>query len=133
MKLFLVGYASIAFLFFFNISQDTALKESMERGSEIYADFCITCHLGSGEGVSGTFPPLAKSDYLMNNRVASIRGIKYGQMGELTVNGQKYNGIMAPMGLDDEEIADVMNYISNSWGNNADQIVTVQQVSEIKK
>jgi mono/diheme cytochrome c family protein len=114
-------------------NQNTELQESIERGSEIYADFCVTCHMPSGEGVSGTFPPLAKSDYLMNNRQASIKGIKYGQSGEITVNGKTYNSAMAAMGLSDDEVADVMNYITNSWGNKNDKMITEAEVSKIKK
>lgn len=113
--------------------QTDPLKESIERGSEIYVDFCITCHLPAGEGVDGVYPPLAKSDYLLKNREASIRGIKFGQQGEITVNGKTYDGYMAPLGLDDEEVADVMNYITNSWGNKNDKMITTEEVSRIKK
>lgn len=113
--------------------QDPELSESMERGKEIYADFCVTCHLQEGEGVAHTFPPLAGSDYLMNNRKESIKAIKYGLQGEITVNGITYNSAMAGLGLEDEEVADVMNYISNSWGNTSDGIVTVEEVSKIEK
>lgn len=116
-----------------NYYQTDPLKESMERGSEIYADFCVTCHMPDGKGVEGTFPPLANSDYLKKNRAASIRGIKFGQEGEITVNGKTYNGYMASLGLDDEEIADVMNYITNSWGNKNDKIITKEEVSKVKK
>jgi len=87
--------------------------------------------MSNGEGVANTFPPLAKSDYLMNNREACIKGIKYGQQGELTVNGIVYNNSMDKLGLDDEEIADVMNYILNSWGNSSDQMVTLGEVEAI--
>jgi len=113
--------------------QDPSLKESMQRGSEIYADFCVTCHLEKGEGVMGTFPPLANADYLIENREASIRGIKYGQQMEIVVNGVTYNSAMPNPGLEDEEIADVMNYILNSWGNSSDEIVTVEEVEAIQK
>ncbi|MFL1011913.1 c-type cytochrome [Flavisericum labens] len=113
--------------------QTTPLEESMERGSDIYQDFCVSCHLPSGEGVRKTYPPLAKSDYLMNNRTASIKGIKFGQKGEIVVNGQKYNGFMAPMGLGNDEVADVMNYITNSWGNKNEKMVTEEEVAKIKK
>ncbi|WP_252729828.1 c-type cytochrome [Zobellia uliginosa] len=114
-------------------AQETVLAESMQRGAEIYTDFCVTCHLEGGEGITGTFPPLAKSDYLAQNREASIRGVKYGQQGEMTVNGVTYNNIMTPMGLDDDEIADVMNFIMNSWGNSSDEIVTTEEVLAIEK
>ena len=114
-------------------SQNKELSESMKRGSEVYQDFCITCHMGNGQGLEGAFPPLAKSDYLMTHRAKSIHAIKYGLQGEITVNGKKYNSAMASFGLSDEEVADVMNYITNSWGNQNEKMVTVKEVSEIKK
>lgn len=114
-------------------SQNSELKASMQRGNEIYSDFCATCHLEQGEGITHTFPPLAQSDYLMENREASIRGVKYGQQGEITVNGVTYNNIMAPLGLDDQEVADVMNYIMNSWGNTSEKMVTLKEVETIQK
>nr|WP_299336903.1 cytochrome c [uncultured Psychroserpens sp.] len=105
----------------------------MERGKIIYTDFCVTCHLPNGKGVPKAFPPLAKSDYLMNNREESIKSIKYGQSGEITVNGEIYNNVMAPLGLEDDEIADVMNYITNSWGNSNDKLITEEEVSKIER
>lgn len=133
MKIFLSGYFIVTLLLGLSLFQDSGLKESMARGSEIYDNFCITCHLEKGEGVAYVFPPLAQSDYLMKNREASIRGIKYGQQGEIIVNGTTYNSAMASLGLEDEEIADVMNYISNSWGNSSDKIITVAEVAAVKK
>lgn len=114
-------------------SHQDELQESISRGQEIYTDFCMNCHMANGEGVEKTYPPLAKSDYLKNNQEASIRGIKYGQKGEIIVNGKTYDGFMTPMGLDDEEVADVMNFINNSWGNSSDKIVTEEEVAAIKK
>ncbi|MBT8179543.1 MAG: cytochrome c [Eudoraea sp.] len=131
MKYFILGYLILIALLANTLFQDKELAESMERGKEIYADFCVTCHLENGEGVLNTFPPLAKSDYLAKNRESSIRGVKYGQRGEMTVNGVVYNNTMMPMGLEDEEIADVLNFVMNSWGNQQDKPVTPQEVSEI--
>ncbi len=139
MKLIIICFLSASSLVVLNLNQNSyshqtdPLKESIERGREIYTDFCITCHLPSGKGVENVFPPLAKSDYLIKNREASIKGIKFGQQGEITVNGKTYNGTMAPLGLENDEIADVMNYITNSWGNKNDKIVTEEEVSNIKK
>lgn len=133
MKAFLIAYVSAVFGLSLALFQDKELEESIQRGSEIYADFCVTCHLGLGEGVAHTFPPLAKSDYLKKNREESIRGVKYGQQGEIVVNGTTYNNIMAPLGLEDEEIADVMNYVMNSWGNTMDKMVTVEEVQAIQE
>lgn len=133
MKIFATLYLAVTTSLLLFIFQDPALEESMQRGSEIYADFCVTCHLEKGEGVANTFPPLAKSDYLMKNREASIRGVKYGQSGEMVVNGVTYNSIMTPMGLENDEVADVMNFISNSWGNSSEKIVTEKEVESIQK
>ncbi len=133
MKVFIVLYGVILVFIYTSLFQDPELKQSMERGKEIYADFCVTCHLQKGEGVPYTFPPLAQSDYIMENRVNSIKAIKYGLQGEIVVNGITYNSAMAGLGLEDEEVADVMNYISNSWGNTSDSIVTIEEVATVKR
>lgn len=130
MKYFLFGYLTCVVVLAFSLQQDKELSESINRGKVIYADFCVTCHLENGEGVEYTFPPLAKSDYLANNREASIRGVKYGQRGEITVNGKVYNNTMMPMGLEDQEIADVLNYVMNSWGNSQESAVTAEEVAQ---
>ena len=113
--------------------QSKALKESIKRGNAVYSDFCISCHLPNGEGIQNIYPPLANSDYLKSNRRASIKGLKYGLKGEITVNGLQYNKYMPPMGLSADEIADVINFSNHSWGNTYGKIVTVKEVSEIKK
>ncbi|NJB72248.1 mono/diheme cytochrome c family protein [Saonia flava] len=133
MKQFLLGYILVIGIIANFLFQDKDLEESMVRGSEIYADFCVTCHLDTGKGVEGVFPPLANSDYLMENREKSIFGIKYGQTGDMVVNGVTYSNTMVSPGLEDEEIADVMNYILNTWGNKSDKIVTTEEVTAIKK
>ena len=109
------------------------LKESTERGGLLYTDFCMQCHMANGLGIEGTFPPLAGSDWLTDKRTESIHAVKYGQSGEIVVNGKLYNSVMIPMGLSDEEIADVLNYVMNSWGNKQDQVVTPEEVSKITK
>lgn len=108
-------------------------EASKERGKEVYQDYCITCHMGTGEGLEGVFPPLAKSDYLMKHPEKAAYAIKYGQSGEIVVNEVTYNSFMAPLGLSDDEVADVMNYIMNSWGNEADSMITVDFVKSIEE
>ncbi|MGY5355670.1 c-type cytochrome [Wenyingzhuangia sp. IMCC45467] len=123
----------LTFTSFVNAQQSDVLEASMERGKEIYTDFCITCHMPNGKGVKKVYPPLAESDFLAKNRKQSIKAIKYGLSGLITVNNIKYNGNMAPLGLTDDEVADVMNYISNSWGNKNEKIVTTKEVTQLKK
>ena len=111
--------------------QQKPLDQSIEEGTLIYQDFCLQCHGSEGKGESGVFPPLAQSDYLMENITQSIQGIKYGMRGVMVVNGVVYEGMMAAQGLDDEEIADVMNYILNSWGNSTQEQITEEKVRSI--
>ena len=119
---------------YFPIKQkDSTLAKSMERGAGVYHNFCTQCHLENGEGVASTFPPLADADYLLENREKSIHAVKYGLQGEITVNGETYNGMMASPGLYDDEIADVMNYILNSWGNESKTMVTEEEVASIEE
>ena len=109
---------------------DSTLTKSIKRGAIIYADFCVQCHMENGDGVRNTYPPLAKADFLLTNKQESIKAIKYGLKGKITVNGAIYNSIMPPLGLYDDEVADVMNYISNSWGNTS-KLVTEKDVQLI--
>ena len=53
--------------------------------------------------------------------------------GEMVVNGITYNSAMAPLGLSNEEVADVMNYVNNSWGNKYGKLITTQDVTNIIK
>jgi mono/diheme cytochrome c family protein len=109
------------------------LKASIERGKIIYGDMCITCHMANGKGVPKVFPPLASSDYLRDNQTKSILGIKNGMSGEILVNGDTYNTPMASLGLSDDEVADVVNFINNSWGNDYGKFLTTQEVTNIIK
>lgn len=109
------------------------LKDSMERGEEVYTSLCVACHMGNGQGVKGAFPPLDGSNWLTEKRAESIHSVKYGQQGEIVVNGETYNGVMAPLGLSDQEVADVLNYVMNSWSNTQDKMVTVEEVKAVTK
>ena len=133
MKISIVIYVITLLGLGISLYQEPTLKESMERGNELYKGFCVTCHLDNGKGVPPTFPPLANSDYLMQKREESIHALKYGLQGVITVNGTTYNNAMVAMGLEDEEIADIMNYIMNSWGNEQDTMVTVEEVAAVAK
>ncbi len=133
MKLFLISILIFTSVITINKPQNDPLKDSINRGEEIYTDFCMSCHLPNGEGVKKMFPPLAKSDYLIKNQEASIRAIKFGITGPITVNDINYNNTMMPLGLSDKEIADVMNYINNSWGNENKKIITAEAVSKVNK
>jgi mono/diheme cytochrome c family protein len=115
------------------VDKKTNFVTTQNLGKEIYTDFCIQCHGAAGKGDGTNFPPLNGSDWLKNKRTASIVAVKYGQSGPITVNGKKYNSSMPAMGLTDQEVADVMNYIMTSWSNKQTKVVTVKEVAAIKK
>lgn len=123
--------AIYTFTFFANPQDD--LSKSIARGEELYKESCITCHLAKGEGVKGTFPPLAKADFLTKYPEKSIHAVKFGMKGSIKVNGVDYNSAMPPSGFADDEIADVMNYIRNSFGNKNTQLVTEKMVAAVKE
>ncbi len=114
-------------------SSQKKVSESFKRGEEVYSNFCVTCHLPSGKGIPGNFPPLAGSDWLTDKRTESLKAVKYGLSGPIVVNGENYNNVMTPQGLSDHEVADVMNYISNSWENSHEAEVTEADVNMLTK
>jgi nitrite reductase (NO-forming) len=81
----------------------------------------------NGEGIDGVYPPLAKSDYLMEDKTRAIKQVLEGAIGSMTVNGIKYNGFMTGFPLNDQEVSDVLNYIRNSWDNKG-EIVLPEEV-----
>lgn len=102
-----------------------------DPGKEIYADFCVQCHGANGKGDGKNFPPLDGSDWLTKRRKESIHAVKFGQKGEIIVNKIKFNNYMPAMGLSNQEVADVMNYVMNSWGNKQKKKVTEEEVEKI--
>lgn len=116
--LFVIAATSLLYSF----HQSTDLRASMARGKEIFNANCATCHMQNGEGIEGVYPPLAKSDYLMADKVRAIKQILEGASGIMTVNGVQYNGFMTGFDLTDKETSDVLNYIRNSWGNEGEPI-----------
>jgi mono/diheme cytochrome c family protein len=109
------------------------MKESISRGAGLYRNFCASCHLAGGEGIKGVFPPVKDSDWLKEKQTESIHAIKFGLTGPIEVNGVEYDNFMPALGLSDSEIADIMNYINNSWGNNYGEPVTEEDVAAIEK
>jgi len=115
-------------------AQDETLSNSIERGKLLYEDFCVRCHMPDGKGQKDIIPPIAKSDFLFKHMEESIKALKFGGIdGEIIVNGVKYNSRMEKMGLYDDEIADIMNYTLNSWGNKYDKIIKEDYVKSLKK
>jgi nitrite reductase (NO-forming) len=112
--------------------------KSGQSGAVLYAKNCAMCHQDKGQGLEGVFPPLAKSDYLIARATKKDRGelvelIDKGKTGKITVNGKEYNGVMTPVaGLSNEDVAAVLTYVSNTWGNKAPAF-TADEVAQARK
>lgn len=118
------------------------LRNQIDSGKEVYmkaatgGGMCFTCHQVNGQGLDGQFPPLAGSDWVLGEKDRLIKISMYGLMGEIEVNGVKYNNVMAPPGippgsLTDDQIANVLTYIRNEWGNSASAI-SAEEVARVR-
>ncbi len=107
----------------------------LSAGEAVYTTNCVSCHQTTGLGVAGAFPPLVGHVPTLYNADRSylINLLLYGLQGEIQVEGQAYNGVMpAWQQLSDDDIANVLNYVTNTWGN-ADALQDFQpyEASEI--
>jgi nitrite reductase (NO-forming) len=115
-------------------SQIPTAKNKAERialGETIYTSNCIACHQPTGVGIPQAFPPLAGSDFLNADKIRAIKTVSGGLQGSVTVNNQEFNGVMPAWNLTDEEIANVLTYIYNNWGNSKLE-VTPEEVNEYR-
>jgi nitrite reductase (NO-forming) len=104
----------------------------VEKGKSVYLQTCFVCHQPTGLGVPGQIPPLADSDFLMKNKDDAIRAVVIGRTGETIVNGKTYKGTMIPLAyLTDDQIANVVTYVRNTWGNSGDA-VSATDVAKIR-
>ncbi|MFT6865264.1 MAG: cytochrome c551 [Cyclobacteriaceae bacterium] len=98
--------------------EEIRLKQYRVKGAEIYAQLCANCHQQDGSGLASLYPPLAGSDYLLSDLERAACMIKKGGFDPITVNGKTYNQMMpANEQLTPLEIAEVLTFISNAWGN----------------
>jgi len=125
---------SLALVFFAAAAVAAPDAETMKRGAAAYAKgTCIACHQPTGAGLPPVFPPLAGSEWVAKSTSIAIRNILHGMQGPITVKGVPYNSMMpAVTTLSEKEIADVVTFVSNSWGNTG-PTVTEDEVKAIKK
>lgn len=119
-----VLFAISAFILFQCTDAKKLKKDrSVSHGLALYTQLCVQCHGEDGKGLGTLYPPLAGSDYIRKNPDSLACIIKYGKDGPLEVNGVLYNQPMPgnPLLLDDE-VAHLVNYIQNAWGNEGEYI-----------
>ena len=86
-------------------------------GKEIYTDKCASCHQLDGRGLRGVIPPIAGADYLENHQFKLPCLLRYATKDTIMVNGRLYPPQMPAHDLTNLELAEVITYINNSWGN----------------
>src|SRR3954464_5413993 len=106
------------------------LQDQIKAGEALFAGTCSVCHQANGAGIPAVFPPLAKSDYLVADLQRTIGIPLRGLTGKVMVNGTEYDSVMPPMTqLNDDEIANILTYVLNSWGNPGGSVST----ADVKK
>jgi len=109
-----------------------ASDEQMKRGLAVYARTCIACHQPTGMGLPPVFPPIANAPIVVGNPELPIKFILQGLMGPIAVGGTTYNSMMPPVvGVTDGDIADVLTYVRQSFGNQGNP-VSADQVKAVR-
>ena len=105
-----------------------SLQDRIASGKKIYANVCAACHQAEGQGLNGAFPPLANSDMLAKEGgMLAVNAALNGRSGPITVNGKEFNGVMPPLSyLSDEDVANAVTFVLNSWGNPGGEISPAQ-------
>lgn len=117
--------------------------EIIKKGAKVYSQVCVACHQADGNGnPGGGIPPLAGSEWVTAegpNRI--IRIVLHGLQGPVQVMGTTWGQNQMPSqmktadnpaGLAPDDIAHVLSYVRNAWGNKA-SLVTVEMVNSVMK
>jgi len=103
-------------------SAGSTLKASITRGQAVYAKYCLSCHQVDGSGVQDLNPPLIKTKWTLGPKTVMIQQVLKGSSGKVEIDGDTFKNTMPPLKtLTDQQIADVLTYVRNSFGNKASQ------------
>ncbi len=105
--------------------------ERIELGRRLFTSICAACHQPTGMGLPKMFPPLAGSDYLNADKNRAVKIVIFGRQGEVVVNGQKFNNSMPLFPLTDQDVANVLTFVYNSFGNSGLE-VTPEEVKVLR-
>jgi mono/diheme cytochrome c family protein len=110
----------------------TPLQQSINRGQLVYGVNCLSCHQADGYGVGNLNPPLVGTSWVLGNKASLIRMVLKGSQGQVEIDGEKFHNTMpAQAHLTDQQLADVLTYVRNSFGNKA-SVVTLAEVKAIR-
>ncbi|MCX5589892.1 c-type cytochrome [Alcaligenes endophyticus] len=99
-------------------------------GHQLYVAQCVACHQATGAGIPGVFPPLVGSEWVLRKPEVLVQILLHGISGEITVKGNKYNGVMPEFRdkFNDAELAAVATYLRTELGDNSVDPVSVDLV-----
>lgn len=118
-----VAISFIVLLFIAGCDDDSISRATMDNGKKIYNTYCLGCHMEDAMGVPRLNPPLAGSELLVNDQGKSIRIVLRGSEELKSASDSEYKNTMAALNsLSDQEIADVLTFARNSFGNKAPKI-----------
>jgi mono/diheme cytochrome c family protein len=104
-------------------------------GKLVYDALCLNCHQPEGKGLPGIYPSIISSDWLKGDPDRVIKVLLHGLSGPIRVNGEEFKQLaplpMPPMGLDDQQMADVLSYVRSNFSNKA-PAVTPAQVKSVR-
>ena len=108
------------------------VKSSITRGQAVYTKYCLTCHQVDGSGVPNMNPPLIQTKWTLGSKTVLIEQVLKGSNGKVEIDGETFHNTMPPLAtLTDQQIADVLTYVRNNFGNKASR-VTVAEVKAIR-
>jgi nitrite reductase (NO-forming) len=109
------------------------LQQQIKAGEALFTGTCSVCHQPNGQGLEGVFPPLAGSDLIAKDPHRAVNIVLNGLSGTVTVNGKIFNSVMPPMSqLNDDELANILTFVTHSWGNNGLRY-SAQEVAAARK
>ncbi|MBD0278510.1 MAG: cytochrome c [Flavisolibacter sp.] len=108
-------------------SKSSVPAASMERGKQVYQLYCLTCHQADGSGVPNLNPPIVKTKWVLGNKTPLIQMVLKGSQGKVEIEGETFHNTMpAQNTLTDQQIADVLTYVRNSFGNKASAVTAAE-------
>ena len=112
--------------------EDTETPAELLAGKTVYDNYCLPCHMANGMGAPGMNPPLVGTEFVLGDKERLIKIVLQGLNEPIEINGEIYQNVMASHAfLSDQQIADVLTFVRQSFGNDAPSISSTE-VNEVR-